>query len=108
MIGDVELRLKAKAEIDRLLNAPDGAVAAELLRIGMRVERGAKQRCPVDTGRLRSSLTHKVDRDDQGLSVRIGTGVTYAPWVELGTSRTPAQPFLRPALADEIGRRRRG
>ncbi|HEY0891267.1 MAG TPA: HK97-gp10 family putative phage morphogenesis protein [Nocardioides sp.] len=106
MIGDVELRLKAKAEIDRLLNAPDGPIAAEMLRIGARIERDAKRACPVDTGRLRASITHKVERDDQGVSVRIGTGVTYAPWVELGTSRTPAQPFLRPALANEVGRRR--
>ncbi len=106
MLGDVELRLKAKAQIDALLNAPDGPIAAELLRIGTRVERDAKRACPVATGRLRASITHKVERDDQGLSVRIGTGVTYAPWVELGTAAAPAQPFLRPALANEVGRRR--
>ena len=38
---------------------------------------------------------------DIGLSrsVYIGTNVEYAPYVEMGTSRTKAKPFLKPAVA---------
>jgi len=32
--------------------------------------------------------------------VNIGTAVTYAPYIEYGTSRMPARPFLRPAFYD--------
>ena len=78
-------------------------VARELVRVGVRVERGAKRLCPVDTGRLRSSITQQLERDSQGLVEVVGTNVDYAPYVELGTRTNRAQPFLRPALAQEIG-----
>jgi HK97 gp10 family phage protein len=48
---------------------------------------------PVDTGRLRDSIT----AGPTGVS----TDVEYAPFVEYGTSDTTAQPFLRPA-ADTV------
>lgn len=55
----------------------------------------------VDTGRLRSSITHEVNNDEK--SVRIGTNVEYAPFLELGTVRMPAgYPFLKPALEKNI------
>jgi len=59
------------------------------------VEGEAKKNCPVDTGRLRSSITGKVTEEYVGI---IGTDVEYAPFVEHGTSRQSAQPFLFPAL----------
>ena len=46
-------------------------------------------------GNLRSSITHRVVSDEEA---RVGTNVDYAPWVEGGTSKMAAQPFLRPAL----------
>lgn len=82
----------------RLFASPTGPVAADLARRAIRVETAAKRLCPVDTGRLRSSITHQVAVDVRGLAARIGTNVDYAPWVEFGTSRAPAQPFLVPAL----------
>lgn len=48
-------------------------------------------------GELRDSLT--VDAQADG-SVRVGSfGVPYAKYVEFGTSRMHAEPFMRPALA---------
>lgn len=35
-------------------------------------------------------------------TVYIGTNVVYAPYVEVGTSRMKAQPFLKPAIRDHI------
>lgn len=37
----------------------------------------------VDTGNLMNSITHEVDKKE--LSVKIGTNVEYAPYVEFGT-----------------------
>lgn len=52
--------------------------------IGEVVEGQAKQLCPVgDTGYLKGSITHQVNEEE--LSVRIGTNVEYAPWIEFGT-----------------------
>lgn len=52
----------------------------------------------VDTGRLRSSITHDVRIERGGVIGRVGTNVEYAPHLELGTSRMAARPFLRPAV----------
>jgi HK97 gp10 family phage protein len=48
----------------------------------------------VDTGRLRGSITHATDQD----SAYIGTDVEYAQYVELGTYKMAARPFLRNAI----------
>ena len=48
----------------------------------------------VDTGLMRNSTTYEVQKE----RVTIGNTVFYAPYVELGTSRRGAKPFLKPAV----------
>lgn len=56
----------------------------------------AKQRAPVDTGRLKNSIQ---ERDITPLYWEVGpVGVEYDIYVEYGTSRAPAQPYLTPAV----------
>lgn len=76
-----------------ILNHLPDVIEAALEAIGLTAEGYAKDECPVDTGRLRNSITHAVEGD----AVYIGTNVEYAPYVELGTSRMKARPFLGPA-----------
>ena len=83
---------------DEVKAALDSAVNKGLLMIGLQAENYAAMKAPVDTGRLRASITHALEESEQ--AVYIGTNVEYAPYVELGTSKTKAQPFLRPAAAD--------
>lgn len=61
------------------------------------VIREAKHRCPVDTGRLRSSITHQIVSDQLA---KVGTNVHYGDDVEFGIGQR-AQPFLGPALVDK-------
>lgn len=61
----------------------------------------AKKKCPVDTGRLRNSITHVVRASEK--AVYIGTNVEYGPYVELGTRHMKAQPYLRPAASGHQG-----
>lgn len=75
----------------------------DLTRVGLRVQSAARSLCPVDTGRLRSSIVMKRGRDGQGFYVQVGTNVHYAPYVEFGTSRMAARPFLLPAVAQATG-----
>ncbi len=84
--------------IDRLFTSPSGPVVKDLARRAIQVEATAIRLCPVDTGRLRSSITHELAVDDRGLLARVGTNVEYAIFVEFGTRFAPAQPYLRPAL----------
>lgn len=46
------------------------------------------------TGNLRNSISHAADSD----TAYVGTNIEYAPYVEMGTSKMAARPFLRPAV----------
>ena len=81
---------------EEVLKKVSEATKRALEAVGLQAEGYAKMLCPVDTGRLRNSITHTYDAD----YAYIGTNVEYAPYVEMGTSRTKAQPFLRPAAED--------
>lgn len=49
-----------------------------------------------DTGRLRASISHEVDKSAQ--VARVGTNVIYGKFLELGSSKMAARPFLRSTL----------
>lgn len=71
----------AQSNADEILNALDKALARALDKVGLVAEGYAKRLCPVDTGRLRNSITHQLHGSKD---VIIGTNVEYAPYVELG------------------------
>lgn len=68
--------------------------AEALEMIGLVAEGNVATITPVDTGRLRASISHEVD----DRTAVIGTNVEYAPFVELGTSSQKAQPYLKPGV----------
>lgn len=64
-----------------------------------RVAEDAKERVPIRSGALRDAI-HTED-DDGGTYVIAGdSGVFYGHIVEHGGARTPARPFLIPALEE--------
>lgn len=101
------------------------AVLRALEKCGLTAEGYAKLLRAVDTGNLRNSITHQVQPSEP--AVYIGTNSEYGPYVELGTGKyypggrqTPwvyqdekgqwhlthgqrAQPYLKPAVADNAG-----
>ena len=104
------------------LKAFEEATEAALEEVGLAAEGYAKRLCPVDTGRLRNSITYATAKahdtgtppakgEDYELRgtpekgvVYIGTNVEYAPYIELGTSKQKAQPFLKPALLNNTSK----
>lgn len=59
----------------------DALKEASLICVGT-----AKEKCPVDTGQLRNSITYKVTMvAGQGGYAEIGSNMSYAAYVELGT-----------------------
>jgi len=71
--------------------------------IGLEVERKAVDIVPVDTGRLKASISTEVVDDDTvetGPNASPKSGVKpveYAVYVEYGTYKMAAQPYMRPA-----------
>lgn len=100
-VGGVRVVLD-QAAIARLLDSPSGPVAKMLMRLGQKAEGIAKRLCPVDTNRLRSSITHRLAMFGTDLGVEIGTTVYYAKFVEFGTRFMGARPFLRPAVQEAV------
>lgn len=90
--------MESHSRKDELIKATKQRMLDKLELIGEFVEGEAKNRCPVDTGNLRNSITHEVDESE--ISVKIGTNVEYAPYVELGTVKMNAQPYLRTAVIE--------
>ena len=96
------------------------AMVNAAISVGMLTSGYAQDLCPVDTGRLRDSITHAYNDDDHQVTLLVGTNVYYAPYVELGhrqqpgryvpaigkrlvRSWVPGKPFLRPAFEDHTG-----
>jgi HK97 gp10 family phage protein len=84
---------------DKAIQGMEQAVSLALEASALLVEGQAKALAPVDTGNLRNSITHEVE----GQEAKVGTNVEYAPYVELGTVKMAAQPYLNPALEQNKG-----
>lgn len=93
-------------------SAEMGRLAADLSGAGVRVSAragaamgkalgdigaGAKNRAPVDTGTLMNSISSEMQRRGGNVRGEVGPTVNYGAFVENGTSRMRAQPYLRPA-----------
>ena len=90
------MKVDYKDNSQRILTALEKGIKNGLEAIGLTAETYAKKATPVDTGRLRNSISHTVD----GEAAYIGTNVEYAPYVELGTSRAKAHHMLQKAATE--------
>lgn len=101
MKGDFKFTL-TNDNIKKAIDEKDDGIRKALIAIGMNAEGYAKRSLTdqgaVDTGRLRNSVTHEED----ATSVQVGTNVEYAPYIELGTYKMRARPYIKPAIADHI------
>lgn len=106
-MAGVEVTLESN--MDAVLEALGEQVGQAMIAIGMMAESNAKQEITkavydtpesksgyIRTGRLRNSITYGVDTEEP--AVYVGTNVEYGPYVELGTSKMKARPFLKPAV----------
>lgn len=104
--------LSKKLEPGQLLGKP---IRNLLSKAALIVEKRAKEKASgrpgprVQTGRLRSSITSKVDPSAIPQWAEVGSNVFYAPFVELGHmtrggGMAPAYPFLHPALKESQGK----
>lgn len=99
-----------------VITAVEGAIKKALETCGGKAETYAKAECPVDTGRLKGSITH---RAEDVKTMLIGSSVEYAPYVELGHHQevgryvaaigkrlvrdwVPPKPYLRPAIENHM------
>ena len=88
---------KVNSELIRYGKRSGSAILKEVQITGLKVESKAKVRVPVDTGTLRSSISTKQGKAD----VKVSTNVEYAPFVEHGTFKMSARPYLFNSYKEE-------
>lgn len=121
----MKIELKGIEQFKRELNKVKSEITRELERTTsaslLRIQSDAKRKAPVDTGRLRASISKRQD----GTDGEVSTNVDYAPYIEFGTGtlvsvpdelkeiaqqfrgrglknvNLPARPFMYPALVKE-------
>lgn len=91
-------KLRFKEARQHMLDKIQGTAST----VGVFVESEAKIRTPVDTGHLRRSISHDTNVTADKSSVFIGTNVEYAEVVELGLGNQEAQPYLIPAIDENV------
>ena len=123
-ITGISETLKKMAEMNSKL---EKKIVTSAIKAGFKVEADAKYYCPVDTGRLRSSISTNWNGSGMGegkiqakaeagdgikqpptegdaiITVVVGTNVKYARAVEMGTSRMKRVPYLSQAYYQNIG-----
>lgn len=124
VISNVKEQIKLKNEaveraMVRIGETVESAAKDELSRPKMHADGSVRPN--VDTGRLRNSVIYATSKKqsygtapaetadytlhgvvEQG-KVVVGTNVEYAPYIEMGTSKSPPYPFLKPAVQNSVG-----
>lgn len=78
------------------LGLTERQVVERLLILGVRF---GKEECPVLTGALRRDVKYELDADPNEAAGVFGNSLSYAPFVNLGTRKMTANPYLLRALA---------
>lgn len=94
---EVEQGRELARNFNRINRDANNEIERAIVKSALIVERDAKLNCPVDTGRLRQSISHRLVEENDIIAAETGTNVEYAKSIEFGTSRQSAQPFLFPA-----------
>lgn len=81
-ISTIEIKNDMTKEV---LEAMKSQVLLGMEACGMEAEGYAKADCPVDTGRLRNSVAHKVVQEEENTVLYVGSNVEYALYHEYGT-----------------------
>lgn len=78
------------------------AVKTVVKKNGSELQAKAQGKAPVDTGYLKRSIW--LDITDGGLTATVEPKAHYAPYVEYGTRKMNAQPFIKPTYNDQKGK----
>lgn len=104
-MADFAVEITGLKELDRALQELAWPAARRALRKGMRqganvVRDEARAKAPVDSGLLKRQIRTRERSDlggDMRYSVEIPRSAYYGRFIEYGTSKMAAKPFLRPA-----------
>lgn len=98
----VNVNLRGEKEFRRILNryerGTENDISRELTRSAYNIQSSAKRKAPVDTGFLRSNIVVNIARK---LTKTVRSMAEYSSYLEFGTSKMAARPYMRPAWEEE-------
>jgi HK97 gp10 family phage protein len=74
------------------------AFKATVEAVPFMAENVAIEKVPVDTGRLKGTIKAQIEGTSENPVLVLSANTDYAKYVEFGTYKMKAQPFLRPAI----------
>lgn len=96
MSGTVVFKGQAELTAALMKKAKLDTVKTVVRANGTRLQQGAKAKAPIDTGTLFRSIGLNVG--DGGLTAMVQPHTEYAAYVEFGTRKMAAQPYIKPAF----------
>ena len=103
MAGDafVELNLRT-TEMKEKMRKAIFAATREVFSID--IEQAAKEGSPVSTGTNKRSIATDVEETPDGVKAELYTQSGYGGYLELGTRRMSARPYLYPAFEQNVNK----
>lgn len=92
--SELQIRFNNLDQIREDMRSKAGLV---IRKAALDIEAQAKANAPVDTGALKNSIIATKD-PSKPFTWQVAVGVEYGPFVEYGTTKMVAQPFLTPAV----------
>ncbi|WP_078431007.1 HK97-gp10 family putative phage morphogenesis protein [Alkalihalobacterium alkalinitrilicum] len=86
---------KLQKELKRYAKEKPEGLKKIVAETAVSVEGGAIARAPVDTGNLKNSMGIRFEND--GATAEVFNSANYSQWVEYGSYKAAAQPFLYPS-----------
>lgn len=85
----LNVKIEGMEEMQKRLGASEGVIRrayrGAMQTVTVYLAGDARKGTPVDTGRLRASITPRVESSGDGIRGIVGTNVKYAPYIEYGT-----------------------
>ena len=73
-------------EVRKLLESPSGPVYYDMRRRANKVTNLARRLCPIDTSRLKTSISYEMGTENGAIIARVGTNVEYGLYIHEGTA----------------------
>lgn len=98
-MGDIKIVGMEKLQRKLRQNVQMADVKKVVRHNGAEMQAKAQQNAPVDTGTLKRSIGLEIT--DGGMSAEVEPKADYGAYVELGTRKMEAQPYLKPAFEEQ-------
>ena len=99
---DLDFQFTLNLRTDEVAAKVKDALWKAAVRTAVDIENDAHKAVPVRTGRLKDSIKVDVTKVEGLAAIEARAEAPYAAFVELGTAKTRAQPFLGPAVRNNV------